>query len=56
MTADLTSSFAKLSDHYFWDIAIDGKLVTAVVDTGSNSTIVSKGACDVLGLNIIKNN
>ena len=52
---DLTTLFPKTSQHYFWEIYINNKKVTVVVDTGSNSTILSKGACKKLGINVIKN-
>ena len=40
----------KNSYHYYVDLLLNGDKVTAVVDTGSNSTIISVGACRALGL------
>ena len=47
---DLAGLYPKLSNHHFLDLGINHDRVTAVVDTGSNSTIVSRGACEALGL------
>ena len=47
---DLTGLFPKTSCHHFLDMCINGNKIVAVVDTGSNSSILSKGACDALGL------
>ena len=42
---DLTHLFPRNSSHYFLNIMINGKKVTCVVDNGSNSSILSVGAC-----------
>ena len=47
---DLTGLFPKSTCHHFLDLVINGNKVCAVVDTGSNSSILSRGACNALGL------
>ena len=41
---DLTHLFPRNSQHYFLNVVLNGKKVTCVVDTGSNSSILSIGA------------
>ena len=47
---DLTALFPKTSCHHYLDLIVNGNRVTAIINTGSNSSILSKGACDALGL------
>ena len=47
---DLTGLFSKSSCHHFLDLCVNGNKCVAVIDTGANSSILSKGACDALGL------
>ena len=47
---DLTHLFRKDPMHYFLDVVVNGVKVVGIVDTGSNSSILSRGACDALGL------
>lgn len=47
---DLTGLFPKSSCHHFLDLSVNGNKCVAVIDTGANSSILSRGACDALGL------
>ena len=47
---DLTNLFPCNSHHYFLPVIINGSKVHAVVDPGSNVTIVSRGAARALNL------
>ena len=52
---DLTGLYPKLSAHHFLEMGINHDKVTAITNTDSNSTIISRGACKALGIKPQKN-
>ena len=49
-TSDKTNLMTRGSFHYYINLLLNGVKVTAVINTGSNSTILSVRACNALGL------
>ena len=46
----MSSHTKRSSFHYYVDMLLNTDKVTAVIDTGSNLTIISLGACRALNL------